>query len=158
MTGFRSISIPLMAGLVCALLLQSRAQQAPAPNAVIKIDVNLVQVDAVVTDARGRPVTDLKVEDFELLQDGQPQKITGFDFINLSTRRPTATPPAISVRPRAGNTDVPPPPPMVTSLSADQIQRTIAIVVDDLALSFDSSVRVRDALKKWVDTEMVPGD
>ena len=156
MTGFRSISIPLMAGLVCAFLVQSRAQQAPAPNAVIKIDVNLVQVDAVVTDARGRPVTDLKVEDFELLQDGQPQKITSFDFINLAARRPAATP-SVSVRPRTANSDVP-LPPFIKSLTADQIQRTIAIVVDDLALSFDSAVRIRDALKKWVDTQMLPGD
>jgi VWFA-related protein len=156
MTGFRSIRISVVTGLVCALLVQSRAQQAPAPNAVIRIDVNLVQVDAVVTDASGKPVTDLKVEDFELLQDGQPQKITSFDFINLATRRTTATP-AISVRARTGNSDVP-PPPLIRSLTADQIQRTIAIVVDDLALSFDSAVRVRDALKKWVDTQMLPGD
>jgi len=156
MREFRSIRIPLVAGLVCALLLQSRAQQAPAPNAVIRIDVNLVQVDAVVTDARGKPVTDLKVEDFELLQDGQPQKITSFDFINLAARRPAATT-AISVSPRTGNSGVP-LPPFIKSLTADQIQRTIAIVVDDLALSFDSAVRVRDALKKWVDTQMLPGD
>ena len=156
MTGFRSIRILGVAGLVLALLVQSRAQQAPAPNAVIRIDVNLVQVDAVVTDAKGKPVTDLKVEDFELLQDGQPQKITGFDFINLAERRPTATP-AVSVQPRTRDTDVP-PPPVMTSLRADQIQRTIAIVVDDLALSSDSAGRVRDALKKWVDMEMLPGD
>jgi VWFA-related protein len=156
MTRFRLIRILLVAGLVCALLVQSRAQQAPAPNAVIRIDVNLVQVDAVVTDARGKPVTDLKVEDFELLQDGQPQKITSFDFINLAARRPTATP-AISVKPRTGNSVVP-LPSFIKSLTADQIQRTIAIVVDDLALSFDSAVRVRDALKKWVDTQMLPGD
>src|SRR5262245_41869880 len=157
MSSFRSIRIPVLAGLVCALLVQSRAQQAPAPNAVIRIDVNLVQVDAVVTDAGGKPVTDLKVEDFELLQDGQPQKITSFDFINLAARRPTATA-AISVQPRTPNSGVPPPPASIRSLTADQIQRTVAIVVDDLALSYDSSVRVRDALKKWVDTEMVTGD
>ena len=46
----------------------------------------------------------------------------------------------------------------MTSLRPDQIQRTMAIVVDDLALSFDSAVRVRETLKKWVDTEMQPGD
>ena len=151
--------IPGAIGLVLALMLQSRAQQAqqaPAPTAVIRIDVNLVQVDAVVTDAKGKPVTDLKVEDFELLQDGQPQKITSFDFINLVGRRPTATT-TVAVQPRTRDMNVPPPPTM-TSLRPDQIQRTMAIVVDDLALSFDSSVRVRETLKKWVDTEMQPGD
>jgi VWFA-related protein len=156
MASSRWIVVPGVAGLVLSLMLQLRAQQAPVPTTVIRIDVNLVQVDAVVTDAKGKPVTDLKVEDFELLQDGQPQKITGFDFINLAERRPTATP-TISVQPRTRETDVPPPPSM-PSLRADQIQRTMAIVVDDLALSFDSAVRVRETLKKWVDTEMRTGD
>ena len=43
-----------------------------APNTVIRIDVNLVQVDAVVTDSRQRRVTDLQAADFELWQDGKP--------------------------------------------------------------------------------------
>ena len=34
----------------------------------------------------------------------------------------------------------------------------MAFVVDDLALSFDSVARVRDSLKKWVDSEMQQGD
>jgi VWFA-related protein len=34
----------------------------------------------------------------------------------------------------------------------------MAMVVDDLGLSFDSVVHVRDSLKKWVDNEMLPGD
>jgi hypothetical protein len=33
---------------------------------VVRISVTLVQVDAVVTDAKGRYITDLKPEDFEL--------------------------------------------------------------------------------------------
>jgi VWFA-related protein len=34
----------------------------------------------------------------------------------------------------------------------------IALVVDDLALAFDSTARVRGALKKFVDNDMQPGD
>ena len=108
MTRSRWIRIPGATVLVLALMLQSRAQQAqqaPAPTAVIRIDVNLVQVDAVVTDAKGKPVTDLTVEDFELLQDGQPQKITSFDFINLAGRRPAATP-TVGVQPRTRDLNV----------------------------------------------------
>jgi hypothetical protein len=44
----------------------------------IHIDVNLVQIDAVVTDFKGQSVTDLKSSDFEVLQDGKPQSITNF--------------------------------------------------------------------------------
>ena len=38
------------------------------PDTTIRITVNLVQVDAVVTDAKNRQVTDLKASDFEIRQ------------------------------------------------------------------------------------------
>src|SRR5580658_10077793 len=55
---------------------------AAAPNTVIRIDVNLVQVDAVITDSRGRRVTDLQPAAFEILQDGKPQAITNFSYVS----------------------------------------------------------------------------
>jgi hypothetical protein len=54
----------LSAGLfLAALIFQPSAQQAPA-TAQIRINVNLVQVDAVVTDPKGKIVTYIKLEDF----------------------------------------------------------------------------------------------
>src|SRR6185369_10699940 len=44
---------------------QSAAQK---PGDVVKIGVTLVQVDVTVTDKKGKPVTDLRPEDFEVLQ------------------------------------------------------------------------------------------
>ena len=43
---------------------------------VVRINSNLVTVPASVIDAQGRPVTDLKLEDFELRVDGQPKTIS----------------------------------------------------------------------------------
>ena len=45
--------------------------------------VNLVEVYAVVTDDRGRPVTNLTRDDFEIMEDGRPQQITAFTAGNL---------------------------------------------------------------------------
>jgi VWFA-related protein len=146
--------IPSLAifGLLCIASMQSSAQQSPPAPGVIRINVNLVQVDAVVTDSSGKPVTNLKPEDFELLQDGKPQKITNFEFIRV--RDPLrAFDTSVLPMPRNG---VPPPPD--TDLKQGDIRRTIALVVDDLALSNDSVVRIRESLKKWVDFEMQPGD
>src|SRR6185436_10079099 len=42
----------------------------PEPQDVIRIDTDLVPVDVVVTDARGRLVRNLKKEDFKLFEDG----------------------------------------------------------------------------------------
>ena len=64
--------------------------QSQAPDTVIRINVNLVQVDAVVMDSKDRPVTDLKKEDFEILQDGKPQAVNNFSFITTATTRPAA--------------------------------------------------------------------
>ena len=93
--------------LAIALVL---AQSPPAPDTVIRINVNLVQVDAVVTDSKDKPVTDLRREDFEILQDGKPQAITNFTFNNARPGGANPTPAAPrAVTPTRGS--VPPPPP-----------------------------------------------
>jgi VWFA-related protein len=138
-----------------SLGLQPLAQQDPIPTpGVIRINVNLVQVDAVVTDSKGKPVTNLKAEDFEVLQDGKVQKIRNFEFIPLKERLASLAVSSGVTPPRSG----PAAPPPSRTLRPDQVRRTIALVVDDIALSFDGTVGVRDALRKWVDTEMQPGD
>jgi len=42
------------------------------------IDVRLHNVDVIVTDAKGNHVPGLRIEDFELLENGTPQEITNF--------------------------------------------------------------------------------
>ena len=48
---------------------------------VVKITSKLVQVDVVVTDSKGKQVTDLRADDFTILQDGKAQTITGFSYV-----------------------------------------------------------------------------
>jgi len=52
-------------------------ETAPTPD--IKVEVKLVNVFVTVTDQHGAPVADLRQTDFELLEDGKPQKISVFD-------------------------------------------------------------------------------
>ena len=40
---------------------------------------HLVAVDIVATNGKGDPVTGLKQQDFEVLEDGKPQSITTFE-------------------------------------------------------------------------------
>ena len=50
--------------------------QNPSPkdkDEAVRISVTLVQIDAVVTDGKGRHVTDLKPGDFEVSEDGKRQ-------------------------------------------------------------------------------------
>jgi Ca-activated chloride channel homolog len=45
---------------------------------VVKIETQLVSVPAVVTDTAGRPLTNLRAENFQVFEDGRPQKISNF--------------------------------------------------------------------------------
>src|SRR5437660_12784303 len=54
----------------------------PVQDEIVRVTTNLVQVDAVVTDNNGKPVTDLRAEDFEILEDGKPQKISNLSYIS----------------------------------------------------------------------------
>ena len=48
--------------------------------AVLKVKTRLVIVDVVALDQKGVPVGDLKAEDFSLQEEGNPQKISIFNF------------------------------------------------------------------------------
>lgn len=48
---------------------------------VVRITTNLVQIDVVVTK-KGKPIKDLKADDFEIFEDGRPQEITSFVYVS----------------------------------------------------------------------------
>ena len=54
------------------------AQQTAPPVATFKSSIALVRVSAVVRDHKGRFVQDLTARDFEILDGGQPRRITDF--------------------------------------------------------------------------------
>lgn len=131
------------------------AQQPHQPNEdeVVRITTNLVQVDPVITDRDGKIVTDLQPEEVQILEDGRPQKITNFSYVPLEAEAVAPTP-----RPRANPKDKSGPPVVPVRLRPEQVHRTMALVVDDIGLSFESAQFVRNALKKFLDEQMQPND
>ncbi|MGE0454291.1 MAG: VWA domain-containing protein [Vicinamibacteria bacterium] len=67
-----------MRWLVLFLAASLVVPQAPEPP-VIPVRTEIVHVEAVVTDKRGRPVLDLKADDFHLYEDGKPVPIVAFE-------------------------------------------------------------------------------
>src|SRR5215470_4925083 len=45
----------------------------------LKVDVRMIEVYTAVTDNRGRPMTNLRSEDFHVLEDNRPQQIRVFE-------------------------------------------------------------------------------
>jgi VWFA-related protein len=61
--------------LTAVVVVVAAAAQEPF---VLKVDVSLVTIDVVVTDAAGRAVTTLTKDDFSIYEDGRPQEIRHF--------------------------------------------------------------------------------
>jgi VWFA-related protein len=112
----------------------------------IRVAVQEVRVDAVVLDKNGHQITDLKVSDFELYQDGARQEITSCVYVTSSQAEKEKAP-------AAAKPSIPP-----SLLAPDQVRRAIAFVVDDLSMDFRHVYAARLALEKFVKNEMQPGD
>jgi VWFA-related protein len=127
-------------------------QQGPAPaDEVVRISTNLVQLDAVVTDKQGNPIKDLSAADFEVLQDGKPQKIVSAAYVDTDfSDQPVASKKIDKQAPLA--------PPIRTRL--ENAGRVLTFVVDDgnCAVSPLGMMASREALEKFVTEQMRPDD
>ena len=71
------------AAIILALAVPVLSQQDRNTPPVFRSDVDLVQVDAYVTDSQGNPVTGLTADDFEVREDRRPQSIAYFLPFNI---------------------------------------------------------------------------
>lgn len=123
------------------------------PTTVVRVTVGLVQVDAVVTDKQGRPVTDLTPADFAIKEGGQEREITYVSYVRLVPEASRATEPLPA--PPQGGAQAPSPGAEPAPRVAG---RMITIVVDDLNVSYEGLVRLRDSLHRYIDNRLAPGD
>lgn len=139
---------------VAALAVSLAAQQPPPPPAggqpppqpdrqippvTFKVEINYVEVDAVVTDQQGNFVRDLKKEDFQVFEDGKQQTVSAFALIDIPIER--ADQPLFVTKPIE---------PDVKTNARDFDGRLYLIVLDDLHVSATRSGRVRAAAKQFI--------
>ena len=85
----------LLASIAAAATVTLAAQQAPQPPPpsdsqppiTFRAEINYVEVDARVVDKDGAFVGGLTAADFQVLEDGKPQKIDAFSFVNIPVAR-----------------------------------------------------------------------
>jgi VWFA-related protein len=156
--GRRAATTAIVLSLASATFGQDAGAPAASQNVAddqeVKLSVSLVQVDAVVTDKQRRQVTDLKASDFEIFEDGVPQQVTHCSYVRTSA---ATAPPSGPSGPGPG-----------VRLRPDQVRRTIVFVVarflgdvddfDMVATANENAAAARNALTKFVDEEMRPGD
>ena len=137
-------ALPLCIILAATFTVTPKAFGQSQPT-VIKADVRQVLVPVVVTDKKGHHALGLKADDFEVFEDGTPQKIVAFSTssdtapIPAPSLTPSRKSPALSNKPAALQTGVAPAIP----------KRTYLICVDTMHSAFSNFARVNEALKKF---------
>ncbi|HEY3160703.1 MAG TPA: VWA domain-containing protein [Vicinamibacterales bacterium] len=133
----------VLAASFAGVLIQ--AQQAPPtadaqagqPPLTFRVEANFVEVDAFVSDATSKPITDLRAGDFQVLEDGKPQMVSAFSLINIPiarAERPLFSPTAIE-------------PDVDTNVGMDG--RIYVFVLDDLHVDLTRGPRVKEALHRF---------
>jgi VWFA-related protein len=116
------------------------------PPLTFRVEANFVEVDAFVSDAMGNPVTDLRAAEFQLFEDGKPQKVSAFAQVNIPiarAERPLFSPSAIE-------------PDVQTNIGMDG--RIYLFVLDDLHVAPLSAVRVKAALHRFFERNFGAND
>lgn len=118
------------------------------PAAPIRVGIDYVYVDVIVTDRNGEPVRDLKASDFEVFEEGRPQKIETFALFDAPYDR---TPPASrSVVPRVERD--------VRANMADAAGRVYVLLLDDLHVSPARTEKVRSIARTFIEQYLGPND
>jgi VWFA-related protein len=125
---------------------QTPAQQPPP---VFKTGINYVRVDVIVSDKQGNPVDNLQEADFEVTEDGKPQKIDAFKLVKLDG----GTLEASQHTPRAIRTDF----DEEAEAARDDV-RLFSIFLDDYHVRRGSSMAVRGQLARFVERQLGPTD
>jgi len=133
-----------MAGVVA----QAQDQDQRRPDFTSRVE--LVTTDVVVRDNTGQFIADLKKDDFEVLEDGVPQKVVSFSLTHGGRSYNIAAPPPAPV---AEGILLPPARP-----ATDAAGRIFFIFVDDLHLDFRNTGRIRELFKKISEELVHEGD
>jgi VWFA-related protein len=76
-----------------------QSQAAPQqPPPVFKAGIKLVRVDATVLGRGDLPVADLQASDFDVSEDGVPQKVEQLRFVRLDGKRPQGDEESLAIR------------------------------------------------------------
>ena len=117
-------------------------------GATFKLRVNLVQVHVIVRDSAGKPVENLRKEDFQLFDSGKLQAITTFGVETAKSRKERAE---AAAKTQAGEGET------AAGGSVSLPERFVALTFDDIHLKMEDAVTVRVAAGRFVDA-MSPGD
>jgi VWFA-related protein len=120
---------------------------------VLRTTADLVLVDVKVTGKDGKPVKGLKTDQFRILEDGKPQRISSFDYYDIETLE-TAT--ADTSKPIGLSLGSVAEPEKVKELVRDR--RLIVLFFDLTSLQPDELLRSVDSADEYLKKQMTKAD
>ncbi len=127
-----TLLIPDFPGLPCATAQSDSSFK-------LRVDVDLATVEVMAFDKKGKPVRNLKKEDFQLYEDGKKQEILTIDEVNAESESSSlGASPIDENRSRRG--------------------KTVLIIFDDGSIRPEYFKKSRDSARKFVSEHMRPQD
>jgi VWFA-related protein len=133
---------------------QQQNQQQPPPAdptqpPVFRTGINFVRVDVIISDKTGNPVADLTQADFDVTEDGKPQKIDTFKLVKLDGGRADS----MNTPPKEIRTDY----DEEAEAARDDV-RLFSIFLDDYHVRKGASLASRTQLARFIETQLGPSD
>jgi VWFA-related protein len=151
---FTKPALSVLLFLLCsALFSQDRkaGQKKPDPDQTqftFKVPVDVVVVNVTVTDKKGNAILDLTVDDFKIYEDGKAQPIHTF---TLESYKAIQLPSAGSEKGGAEARNAAEAPNFTQP-------RLFSIMIDDVTSSREYYYSVKEAMRKFVEQDLGPGD
>jgi VWFA-related protein len=157
---FRTVlAVSLLAAALTSMRGDAQQPAQPQPPAdpqpagpqppVFRAGINFVRVDVIVTDKNGATVTNLEPPDFEITEEGAPQKIETFKLVELDG----GLMPGASGPPRAIRSDSD-----EESEAARDDVRLFGIFLDDYHVRDGNSLAARQQIARFIETQLGPSD
>lgn len=124
----------------------AQQQQKPSEDEVVRVKSNLVNIDVMVKDKKGKYVSDLKAEDFTVVENGVAQKIEFFDAPLMRPADKSTT----KAAPESTTTTTTPP-----SAAA---QNYVALVLDSQTTDITNLKQVREGTTKYIREQITDND
>jgi VWFA-related protein len=131
--------------LLFAFLLSCSAVAFGQEEDVVKVKSNLVNIDVMVKDKKGKYVSDLKAEDFTIVENGVPQKIEFFDAPLMGNETKTAAPSTATAAP-------------ATTPPSSAPRNYVALVIDSQSTDITNLKQVREGTLKYIREQITEND
>src|SRR6185295_18323257 len=138
--------ISLSACLLVTLALwvsASPAQTSKGQDESVKLKAHLITMDVMVKDKKGKYITDLKADDFAVVENGVPQKIEFFD--------PPLSGSSVINQPKAADQTK----PVAQSSGPTHI---ISLVLDGATTEQGNLKQVREGMLRYIRERIAPAD